>query len=70
MFLLLALILDMGHDQHDILKQYWSRKPMCHAPFYPSVMKRNRFLHILQFVHFENEMLPTGTKTVMTDFGN
>jgi hypothetical protein len=21
-------------------------------------------------VHFENEMLPTGTKTVMTDFGN
>jgi hypothetical protein len=27
MYLLLALILKMSHDQHDTLKEYWSRDP-------------------------------------------
>jgi hypothetical protein len=54
MFLFLALILKMGHNQHDTLKEYWSGDPMCHAPLYSHVMRRNKFFHILQFLYFEN----------------
>jgi hypothetical protein len=31
-YLFLPLILKMGHNQYDILKEYWSRDPICHAP--------------------------------------
>jgi hypothetical protein len=54
MFPFLALILKMGHDQRDTLKEYWSGDPMCHALFYSCVMRRNGFYHILRFLHFEN----------------
>jgi hypothetical protein len=35
----LALIQRMCPYQHATSKQYWSRKPMCHAPFYPHAMQ-------------------------------
>jgi hypothetical protein len=54
MFLFLALILKMGHNQHDTLNECWSREPMCHAPFYSRVLLHNTFHHILRFLHFEN----------------
>jgi hypothetical protein len=54
MYLFLALILKMGHDQHDTLKEHWSRDLMRHAPFYSRVMWRNRFFQILRFLHFAN----------------
>jgi hypothetical protein len=53
-FLFLALILKIGHNQCDTLKEYWSRDPMSHAPFYSRVIRHNRFFHILWFLHFEN----------------
>jgi hypothetical protein len=54
-YLFLALILKMDHNQRDTLKEYWSRDPMCHAPFYSQVIRSNRFFHILRFLHFEND---------------
>jgi hypothetical protein len=68
--LYLASALKMGHNQYNSLKQYWCRTPICQTPFCSRVMRRIRFLHILPFLHFENEMLPTGTENVMTGLGN
>ena len=44
----------MGHDQHHSLKDYWSREEQYSTPFYSNVMARDRFFHILRFLHFEN----------------
>jgi len=44
----------MGHCQHHSLKDYWSREEQYCTPFYSSVMARDRFFHILRFLHFEN----------------
>ncbi|XP_023726519.1 piggyBac transposable element-derived protein 4 [Cryptotermes secundus] len=43
----------MGHDQRDTLKdeQYYT-------PFYHNTMVRDRFFHILRFLHFENNEAP------------
>jgi hypothetical protein len=38
-FLFLALILKMGHDHRDILKEYWSRDPMCQAAFHLNLVE-------------------------------
>ena len=44
----------MGHDQHHSLKDYWSREEQYSTPFYSNVMARDRFFHILRFLHVEN----------------
>jgi len=36
----------------DTLHDYWSRLEQMHTPFYGKTMTRDRFLHILQFLHF------------------
>jgi len=54
----------MGHNQRDILKDYWSRA------FYRNIMKQDRFYHILRFLHFsENKNEPNKTFENMTDCG-
>jgi hypothetical protein len=40
-------IQEAGHNQHDPLKVYWSRKQLYHALFYPI----SWIFHILQFLH-------------------
>jgi hypothetical protein len=55
MYSLLALILEMVHDQHDTLKEYWSRDPMCHTLFCSHVVRHNSFFQILPLLHFEND---------------
>jgi hypothetical protein len=71
MFLFLALILKMGHDQHDTLKEYWSRDPMWHAPFCFHVMKHNRlFISSSSYILKTMKMLPTGIEMIMTGCGN
>jgi hypothetical protein len=42
----------MGHDIRDRIKDYWSTAEQFHTPFYSNTMKRDRFLHILRFLHF------------------
>jgi hypothetical protein len=44
----------MGHEQRHTLKDYWSREEQYCTPFYSNVMAHDRFFHILQFLHFEN----------------
>ena len=54
----LAIIIQMGHDQRDTLKDYWSRDEQYYTPFYHNTMVRDRFFHILRFLHFENNEAP------------
>jgi len=53
-----AIIIQMGHDQRDYLKDYWSREEQYFTPFYSKTMVRDRFSHILRFLHFENNDNP------------
>ena len=48
----------MGHDQRGSLKDYWSREEQYCTTFYSNVMARDRFFHILQFLHFEDNDNP------------
>jgi hypothetical protein len=59
MFLFLAIIIQMGHDVRDTLKDYWSTAEQFATPFYSNTMKRDRFLHILRFLHFADNNTET-----------
>ncbi|PNF14553.1 hypothetical protein B7P43_G14961 [Cryptotermes secundus] len=52
-FLFLGIIIQMGHDNRGRLKDYWSTLEQFATPFYSKTMKRDRFLHILRFLHFD-----------------
>jgi hypothetical protein len=58
MYSFFVLLIQMGHDQRGSLKDYWSREEQYCIPFYSNVMARDRFLHILRFLHFENNEDP------------
>ena len=53
-----AIIIQVGHDQRDCLKDYWSREEQYFTPFYSKTMVRDRFFHILRFLHFKNNDNP------------
>jgi len=53
MYTFFGLVIQMGHDQHHSLKDYWSREEQYCTPFHSNVMACNRFFHILRFLHFE-----------------
>jgi len=53
-----TIIIQMGHDQHGSLKDYWSREKQYCTPFYSNVMARNCFFHTLRFLHFEDNDNP------------
>lgn len=50
----LAIVIQMGHDIRDSLKDYWARLEQFYTPFYGNAMACGRFLHILRFLHFTN----------------
>ena len=52
MLMFLALTIQMGHCIRDKLTDCWSRAENFHTTFYTNAMKRDRFLHILHFLHF------------------
>jgi hypothetical protein len=54
MYKFFGLVIQMGHNPHHSLKDYWSRDELYCTPFYSNVMARERFFHILQALHFEN----------------
>jgi len=55
----IALALQMGHELKDTLHDYRSRLRQLHNPFYGETMTRDRFLHILRFLHFaDNSQRP------------
>ena len=47
-----ALTLQMGHELKETLHDYWWRLRQLHNLFYGKTMARDRFLHILRFLHF------------------
>jgi len=54
-----ALALQMEHIVKDTLHDYWSRHKQMHTPFYGDTMTRDRFLNVLQFLHFaDNSQRP------------
>jgi hypothetical protein len=62
MLVFLAIIIDMGHCKWDKLTNYWSRAYNYHITFYSNCMKRDRFFHILRYLHFtDNENGPDTT---------
>jgi len=52
------VIIQMGHGQCECLKDCWSREEQYFTPFYSKTMVRDRFFHILGFLHFENNDNP------------
>ena len=56
--LVFLAIINMGHCKWDQLTKYWSRAYNYHTTFYDNCMKRDRFFHVLHYLHFtdhENE---------------
>ena len=52
MFVFLALTIQMGHGIRDKLTNYWSTLDQLYTPFYSTMIKRDRYLHILHYLHF------------------
>jgi hypothetical protein len=53
MYRFFAIIIQMGHDQRDCLKDYWNREEQYLTVFFSNAMVHDRFFHILRFLHFE-----------------
>ena len=54
----LAIKISMGHCIGDEMPDYWSRADNFHTAFYGNAMPRDRYLHILRFLHFTHKNLP------------
>ena len=52
MFMFLALTIQMGHGVRDKLTDYRATVDQLYTPFYGTMMKRDRYLHILRYLHF------------------
>jgi len=62
MFMFLALTIQMGHGVRDKLTDYRATVDQLYTPFYGTMMKRDRYLHILRYLHFtDNRNEPDGT---------
>jgi hypothetical protein len=55
MLVFLAIKIQMGHCTRDKLTDYWSKAENFYTSFYSNAMKRDRFLHILRFLHFTDK---------------
>ena len=44
----------MGLMRKKSLKSYWSENSVTKTPLFPNTMSRDRYLHILRFLHFVN----------------
>ena len=50
----LGLTLNMGLVRKNSIKSYWSKNSVIQTPIFPNTMSRDRYLHILRFLHFTN----------------
>ena len=54
-----GLTLNMGLVRKNSIKSYWSKNSVTQTPIFPNTMSRDRYLHILQFLHFtDNDNAP------------
>ena len=55
----LGLTLNMGLVRKNSVKSYWSKNSVIQTPIFPNTMSRDRYLHILRFLHFtDNDNAP------------
>ena len=54
MCLFLATVVQMGHDQRDVLKDYWLTLEQYFVALYRKTKKWDRFSHILIFLYFSD----------------
>jgi len=52
MLVFLALTIQMGHGIRDKLTDYWATMDQLYTLFYSTMMKQDRYLHILRYLHF------------------
>jgi len=52
MFVFLALTIQMGHGVREKLTDYWVTVDQLYTPFYGTMMKWDRYLHIIRYLHF------------------
>jgi hypothetical protein len=55
MFLFLVVVIQMGHDIHDNLKDYWSTTEQFLSPFYGKIVRHDKFIYIHRFLCFSND---------------
>jgi hypothetical protein len=67
MYRFLAIIVQMGHNQKDMLKAPCSTTEQFSMLFSGKIMKQGRFYHILRFLHFSDNK--TDLIRQMTDCG-
>ena len=62
LFVFLALTIQMGHGIRNKLTDCWARVDQLYTHFYGTMMKRDRYFHILRYLHFtDNRKEPDGT---------
>jgi hypothetical protein len=64
----LGIIIQMSHDITDRLRDYWTTEQFL-TSLYSKTSKRDRFLHILRFLHFIDNNAETDKPTIMADYG-
>jgi hypothetical protein len=52
MFLFVVAIVQMGHNIHDRLRDYWTMTEQFFTPFYPTTVTGDCFLLISHYLHF------------------
>ncbi|XP_020298401.1 piggyBac transposable element-derived protein 4-like [Pseudomyrmex gracilis] len=50
----LGTTINMGLVQKGAIQNYWSTDPLLKTPIFRKIMRRNRYLQILRFLHFSN----------------
>jgi len=56
MYIVVAIIIQMGYDVKDTLKSCWLTAEQFFMPFYTNTVKYDRFFHILRFLNFGDSM--------------
>lgn len=59
MYSFLALVMLMGLTPRQNYKEYWSTDPLLRQPIFSKVMSVNRFIALLQALHFQDNTQPT-----------
>ena len=58
MLVFLMKTIQMGHCIWDKMTDYWATTKHFHTSFYSSAITRDRYFHILRFLHFTNKNEP------------
>jgi len=69
-YLLLAIIVQMRHNQRDILRDYWLTQEEFHMAFKGKTMKTGTCFHAFRSLHFsDNKNEPDKTEKATTNCG-